>query len=367
MKDSVRRLGSVCSLSEDPWIEQPQRFGFVDLKELGLLNDRGRLRLLQAQQWFENRGSYDLLPSVFESWRDQDEYLVLRYTSESEKPLIVGVKASKRGNDVYVRRLKQRLRFLRQNFMGKKFFSITDFAVNNKVETGLLWVTLTWDPKPFSIRRSWKTEIGKQWNRFISALRRKYGKILVLRSWESTSRNYPHVHALLMFETSRFHVFPQYSEKEKRFIFRISEKDQIASYWNSFSDVQAISSVRQAINYVLKYQMKVHQGAGASGSAQVSASSSRTLAFMWLFRKRSFACSRELERKFSDLIRLMRNSNTERVGSWEFLGVLSGAELGLHGESYVELTEERVRMLLKDPGEVEVDAGYSHFPEVSCL
>jgi hypothetical protein len=351
--------------------ERPQRRGFDDWRELGLLDENGKLRLLPAQRWFENEGSYGLLPEVFESWRDFDEYLVLRYHSETEKPLIVGVKAAKRGNDVYVRRLSQRLRFIRQNYRNERFFSLTDFTTEKKIETGLLWVTLTWDPRLFSHRQAWRVEIGKRWNRYISGLRRKYGKILVLRSWESTKQGYPHVHALLMFETARFHVFPwlekpQKGAPEARFTFRIQEKDEVASGWPFLVDVQAVSSTRQAINYVLKYQMKVH-GAAAEGSPDPGpAASSRTLSFMWLFRKRSFACSRELEREFSriDLIGSLHNSNMEKEGSWEFLGVLSGQALGLHGEAFVELKEEQIKGLLRDPGEALVNAGISSFPEV---
>jgi hypothetical protein len=313
-----------------------RKFTIDDFRELGLLSDKGRIRLLFAQRYFdENENYFPLLLQLYETWRDQLEYMVFRCRCEQKEDYIA-VKCSKRGNDVYNARIKHRFRFFEKNIGDLRFFSIDDFKTDKKVKTKLLWVTLTWNPRLFSIKNSWKREVSQAWNRFITALRRRYGKIEVLRSWEATRQGYPHIHAILWFESSEFTVFPHYSEKEGQLQFRIEEKHEFESFWHSLIDVQAMSSLKKMVSYVMKYQLKVNEGKEDYGSG------SCTLAFMWLFRKRSFACSRGLQKKFTDLTEVLHNSNMDGGVEWEFLGVFSGSVLGLHGEYMVRLEEDKV-------------------------
>ena len=334
-----------------------KRLGIEDFRALDLLSESGKLRLKPAQRYFnENDNYFPLLPQLYDAWRNESEYLVFKHSFEG-KTSYIALKCSKRGNDVYNARIKRRFGFFNKNIPDLKFFSTNPdaFKTDKKIKSKLLWVTLTWNTRLFSIRNAWKREISQEWNRFITALRRRYGKIEVLRSWEATDRGYPHIHAVLWFQDPKkgeFTVFPHYSEKEGRLQFRIQEKGEFESLWHSFVDVEAISSMKKMANYVLKYQLKVNEGKEDQGSG------SNTLAFMWLFRKRSYACSRELQRKFLDSIEVLHNSNMGNDGEWEFLGVFSGRDLGLNGEWMAGVDPARLKGLLPD-GDFRVDAGIS--------
>jgi hypothetical protein len=50
-------------------------------------------------------------------------------------------------------------------------------------------------------------EVGQDFNRWISAMRRRYGKISILRSWESHEDGYPHIHCVLLFDECEFKTF----------------------------------------------------------------------------------------------------------------------------------------------------------------
>jgi hypothetical protein len=178
--------------------------------------------------------------------------------------------------------------------------------------------------------------IGHEWNGFISALRGKYGRISVIRSWETSTRGMPHVHACLLFHDAKFTVFPYLAtndEKETQLQFRIEEKADIASYWHSHVDVQAMSSSKKLFNYMRKYQTKTLM-------ASDSPKGVRTMSMLWLNRKRSFSVSGDFRRQLSDLIRTLHISKTEirqarldgsleDASVWEFVGVFSGQELGI--------------------------------------
>ena len=333
--------------------------------------------------------------SLFSYWRDLPEYMVIRKRWIGKKIRIpyvdkngvrkfismsfsqgdkdhpdeyLALKCSKRGNDVYQRRIQTRFRWLNQEIPEKKFFNIKSFQVGRAVKTSLLWVTLTWDPKRGDRVFAWEN-LGKDFNRFISALRSKYGKIHYLRVWESYESGFPHVHAVMLFQETEFNVFPHYDRKEGKLTFRISEKNQISELWHSHVDIQAISSLRNVFTYLKKHQEKIILG--LSGSVQEGSDpigfnvenikGLRTLFLSWIFRKRSFSVSGHFREVLGDLISHLHNSNMERqvdlfgkvVPEWEFefLGIFSGSELGIPSGIWVKkLSEVEVSALLDQKG-----------------
>ena len=303
---------------------------------------------------------------LFSYWRDLAEYILIRkrWVGKGHKDdEYLALKCSKRGNDVYQRRIQTRFRWLNQKIPDLKFFEIKDFQVRKAVKTSLLWVTLTWDPKRGDRVHAWEN-LGSDFNRFISALRRKYGKLSCLRVWESYESGFPHVHAVIMFEEAEFTVFPHYEAEEGKLTFRIHEKDQISDLWHSFVDIQAISSLSSVFTYLKKHQEKIILG--LSGSIQDARASPkdpkvgfdlenikglRTLFLCWLFRKRSFSVSGDFRKVLSDLISHLHNSNMEMrqvdldgniVLEWEcdFLGVFTGKELGIPSGIWAKRLEE---------------------------
>lgn len=347
-----------------------------------LTDQKGRPRLYHARKMFLDPQNLDDLgfssledalrfgESLFQHWRDLAEYILLRkrYVGRGEKEdEFLAVKCSKRGNDVYQRRIKTRLGYLNQEIPDLRFFTIKSFQVGKAVKTSLLWVTLTWKASRGDLVSAWE-DLGKDFNRFISALRRKYGKLSYLRVWESYESGYPHVHVIILFEEAEFTVFPHWDSKEGKLTFRINEKSEISDLWHSFVDVQAISSLSALFTYLKKHQEKVILG--LSGSIQdgetvkigfdlENVKGLRTLFLCWLFRKRSFSVSGDFREVLSDLIRHLHNSNMEEkqidlsgnvVKEWEydFLGVFSGEELEIPSGIWVKrLSEAEVSKILK--------------------
>jgi len=336
-----------------------------------LTNSNGKPRLHVARTiLLDPRNLHDLGYSRFEDvltfgeglfsyWRDLSEFMVLRKDyvgcGEPRDSQFLAVKCSKRGNDVYQRRIKTRLGWLDSSIPDKKFFEIRDFQVEKNVETSLLWVTLTFDTKRGSLIHAWE-HLGKDFNRFMSALRAKYGKISYLRVWEAYENGYPHVHIVMFFHDAQFSVFPHFSEKEGKLTFRIKEKAQISEFWHSHVDIQAVSSLRNVFTYLKKHQEKIILG--LSGSIQEgegpkvgfdleNVKGLRTLFLSWIFRKRSFSVSGRFREVFSDLIYHLHNSKMlkqmdlsldgenrwcgKAVDEWAytFLGIWSGSELGI--------------------------------------
>ena len=96
-------------------------------------------------------------------------------------------------------------------------------------------------------------EVGKDFNRWISALRRRYGQISVLRCWEAQRDGYPHIHCVLLFHGCEFQTF-FYKGK-----WRISKKREIEVLWRwGYSDFFALYSLGAGVGYVLKYVTKMN-------------------------------------------------------------------------------------------------------------
>jgi hypothetical protein len=322
--------------------EREPSFSVEDFRALGLLNDRGQPRLARAQGYFSQERNDQLLMDLYEHWRDLPEFVVLRRPKRIWRDPTASAweyrafKCSKRGNDVYSKRVQKRLDWLK-DLPNKEFFKISDFNMKKKVSTQLLWVTLTYDPGLCDRITAWEN-LGSEYSRFMHLLRKKYGKISALRVWESFENGYPHCHVCLYFHDAKFSVFPWISMKEGKFSFRISEKAQISQLWHSHADVEAISSMKKLGSYVRKYQMKVYQGE--------SSKSVKTMAFCWIHRKRSFALSGSFRAALHDLIERLHNWAMKEVqvsldgeileeNPWEFVCVCTGQELHIQDHLWV--------------------------------
>ena len=98
------------------------------------------------------------------------------------------VKGSKRGNDVYNFRIREKLRPL--------------LEIRHLPGISGSFLTLTCDIKEFG---SWSDAwpiIIKEWNRFLTWLKKHYKGSLygVIRCFEATKRGYPHIHAVLLWK-----------------------------------------------------------------------------------------------------------------------------------------------------------------------
>jgi hypothetical protein len=239
------------------------------------------------------------VPEVVErytEWESEDKYMILvRMNLKTLKSDVFAIKCSKRGNDVYRHRVYRR--FMDFVSIAEKviFFNPKDRRKNKK--TRALFVTLTYDIKLCSLEEAWKN-IGVELNRFMSFVRKKFGKVSCCRVFEAYENGYPHIHCILLFEEKEFKVF-----RDKKGQFRIKEKGVLAEGWRSHTDIKAMSSLGRGLSYLKKYLLKCIDAENEDSKAL------KTLALCWLFNKRAFSLSGKFRQMLIDLIKTMHNSN----------------------------------------------------------
>jgi hypothetical protein len=168
-----------------------------------------------------------------------------------------------------------------------------------------------------------------------------------MRTWESTNSFYPHVHCIILFEEESFNVIT-HIDKSGEISYRIpyKQKQDIAKYWHSNIDIQAVDSTHGAVLELTKYITKDL----CSNKGDV------TNSMIWLFGKQGYSISKGFiksisgfdidinEPNNSDLIKEMCNCNQDKV-KWEFVGILRGKHLGFNGDIwYVELKKPPPRV-----------------------
>jgi len=280
-----------------------------------VIDERSRKpRLKVARKYFLplTQEKISLLKDVFKYWRNFTEYLVIEAENQfNGKKKHFAMKCSKRGNDVYGKKLESRLGFLKY---GKniEFFKVTDFSTNKKVTTKLLWITLTYDSKRCSLNNAW-INFMNEFNLWITNLRNKYGGVWYVSFPQAfpdpkgDAYGYPHMHLILYFEDVDFTVFPTFKENKKgkhKLVFRIKETFEIKAQgkWHSFIDVKALSSMKGVLNYARKYCQNVAYG--ESDEAVLNN------AITWLFKKKSFNVSGKFRENYNEFINSMCNSKT---------------------------------------------------------
>ena len=248
----------------------------------------------------------------FSQWVSEDKYMILNRVKTKEvrirdsrgnKVITVkfpvesdyfALKCSKRGNDVYRQRVYRRFKelvFADQTV----FFNPKDRNLN--IITRALFLTLTYDTKLCSLSAAWKN-LGKEFNRFMSHVRKHFGKVSSCRVFEAFQNGYPHIHCILLFEEKEFKVF-----RDKKGQFRIREKGVIAEGWRSHTDAKALGSLGRGLSYLKKYILKSIDATNKDSKAL------KTLALGWLFGKRAFSVSGKFRQALTDLIKTKHNSN----------------------------------------------------------
>jgi hypothetical protein len=324
--------------------------------ELGLLNDQGKPRLNLAQYHFSHGIDLELLTDLYRYWRDQAEYGVIEkswFEDLSIKHEYKAVKCSKRGNDVYRYRIKERIGWM-DKIPNLTFFNEKDLG-SNQAYTRMLFFTLTYDTKRCSRIEAWEN-VGLEYNRWISRVRRAYGKVSAFRVWQTFQKGYPHVHGVILFNDHKFKVF-RHTDVDGEISYRVEEKGDLQTSWHSFVDVVAVRTVQGALRYCKRYIARKNiDVAHVSHARTIQANGSVSdldMALMWLFRKRSFAVSGEFREALSDLIRVMHNSNAksmvqmaldgskaEELEVWyRWLGVFGALELGITHNEWFKFLE----------------------------
>jgi hypothetical protein len=118
--------------------------------------------------------------------------------------------------------------------------------------TNVVFLTLTYDPKRYSVTEAWRS-VRNRINRVFRWFRRHYGLKVGLAVLETHENLYPHVHMVLLLERE-VEVF------EYRGLLRFHEKKprwERALAREGFIDAQAPRSAREISRYLSKYLNKV--------------------------------------------------------------------------------------------------------------
>jgi len=323
-------------------------YSLSSFREYGLLNDRGLPRLASARTYFaQGLGDLNLVKAIYNYWRYFDEYGVIEksWFEGSDCQLrhsYKAVKCSKRGNDVYRWRIEKRLGWM-DRVKNLEFFCERDLN-DDRANSSMLFFTLTYDINRCSRHEAWE-DIGIEYNRWISRVRSKYGRVSVFRVFQSTINGYPHIHGVMLCEDQSFKVF-KHKDVDGKISYRVYDKGDLETSWHSFVDVVAVRSVRGALAYCRRYITRSNldsqeENEGQSGAIYENGSiSDLDSALMWLFRKRSFAISGSFRFAYSDLIRSKHNSKEVQIqldGSrvqdprvfYRWLGVFRPRDLGI--------------------------------------
>jgi len=347
-----------------------------DEPSLLMVNEYGCLRwaLIRSAYYSKLVNENDVV-DIYKEWMDTSEFLVLKLTKKIVIPSLTPegsgqidyhvfykfMKAAKRGNDVYKKMVQQKFDVL------NGIEPITYFLPEWKTKfTNLLFITLTYGRvacndcgKHFKkslkicpycnsehihnvpIAKAWEG-IGPDFNRFVSNLKKQYGKISILRTWEAHVSCYPHIHAIVAFEDYDFPVFTHTSVNKKGETiekYRVSNADKklITSYWHSPNvDIQGVANTQDAVKEVSKYITK----------DLCSIKGNKTAAMLSLFNKQSYSISKNFvlfigglsddakamqQDENALLLSNMYNSNLAIV-KYEFIGILPAKMLGMSSD-----------------------------------
>jgi len=211
--------------------------------------------------------------------------------------------SAKRGDEKYSCKVMRRFGELKQRLEDKTFFSFGE-RDRKKIESSVVYATLTYK-REIELEDTWRY-VSSDFNKWITRLRRRFGKIDVLRCFESQEDGYCHVHAVLLLREAKFRGFRRDKFKDgKRIItYRVDQVEPFKAGWRGgFVDVQLCNSVKGAFYYISKYLAKSVSKDEEGGKAV------KTLALSWYFRKRSFSVSGGFAEVYSDLIIDRDNSN----------------------------------------------------------
>jgi hypothetical protein len=276
------------------------------------------------------------------NWRRNDVWLVWKRTKVSDNSVDYQYnKASKRGNDVYRWRVKNRHKiicdFLEDND-NIKYILCDD---NNRPYCKVLKFTLVVNTNRFSLNSWNKRECSLYVDRFTKRLRNKYSNVRIARSTEVSQNGYLHVNLICYFKDEKFQVFLYKSKKDGSLSWRLKDyslKQEMGKLWKAgYVDTRAIESSHDLLEYSLKYHIKYFTNEKSKKNQMF------TLSVLTLFGKRAISIPKSF---VNDVIDYSVSVSSEEVYrrdnsvpnslsdeyTYEFLGVMSYDEAGFDSD-----------------------------------
>jgi Bacteriophage replication gene A protein (GPA). len=254
----------------------------------------------------------------YRNWRQEPIWLIFQ---EQETRKIIAIRGMKRGDRKHAWKAGQSFdRAIRM----KDLVIQQQRTKSSPARTNTLWISATYDGKTGSEAYSY---IGKDFNRFKSALEKAYGKVQVIRVWESQERGTPHWHAIIIFLEKTWSWEWRRRRNNRRMSDpRIFGHKEIKKYWkHGFSDVKAVHDYEGALRYIKKYLTKQLESKEKKDDL--------ACAHQMVYGNHTYhvPSNKNIERllKSSDLITPISNSNsqTEKESiTWRFMGTFSSYE-----------------------------------------
>ncbi len=246
---------------------------------------------------YDKETTQEVICATYFDWGSDNQYMIFEQKKHHSPIRQIASLVPKRGNPKYAWKVgKQWGEFtLPFEYQQKLDAENGELISINETTTNILFLSLTWDINFSDWKTAWDS-ISYFWNLLVANLRRKYGRVLTARVYESTEQGYPHIHCILYFPDYEFPTFLRWSKKHKRYIWRIPfpEVKKLRGLWHSFIDVQGMVNLADGLKYLGKYVTK----ATDLESANLSGKGFKTLANTWAFQKRSYS----LGTKFKDAI-----------------------------------------------------------------
>jgi hypothetical protein len=275
-----------------------------------------------------------LLIREYKRWVRDDVYLILGEMSGLD---FYGVLSPKRGNRIYSSVVREKVRAYNESLVPQVFFDYRD--IHGIHSTPILKFTLTYDPSRITRFDAWKN-LGPDLNRFCSRIKKNFGRIKQLRTFEGhdVENGYPHINLNILFEETTMPAC--YINGKWRYLHKKSIQDHAKSpIWpHGFMDVLAVSSVdagkrrsgpdrsNLSLSHDIKYMMKDYTECNNNAKHLMQ------MAIMWRMRKRSYHMSPGFLENLNsinvnrlDLIGVI-NSNVDGVkikGSWEYIAMIT--------------------------------------------
>jgi hypothetical protein len=342
-------------------------FGLLDYSEYE--NNYGSIRRYYVlKEYLKGSTTEDNVLQIYKKWRDENEFLVLRgfkaifegfeRQSHTEAEYLF-VKACKRGNDVYVRRIKERLEPLNKAIERDISLFDTENPKDRKPrKTPLLFITLEYNANKYSIPECW-FNCGWDWDNFTKLLSREYGaKIEFFRSWQAHQSYYPHIHAVVYFPNRSFLVRPIKNKKDK-IVWRIPDKEvqKIKSFWPyGFVDIRGVSNTKKALLEVKKYCTRELWGEKGE----------KSMAMCWLFGKRSFSATKDFFPTLGGYFEFKEPNTSDEIDTamhnyfaFEFLGIIKASKFHISPKIWHFTTKHPPPGVLKELLEQEKERNFT--------
>jgi hypothetical protein len=240
---------------------------------------------------------------VFTGWSNEPVFLAMEHQEKKPdgemKKRRFCVRASKRGNDIYRQRLKNRFRKV------IRLFPPLQDNHHSEDRTNMFFITNEYNENEITLGDSWENS-SKDIHDYFCRLRKKHGSFLCIPTYSSLDNGYVHCHMIVVFLNKTFPIRKWKSTKGKnkgKWSWRLGDivekgkkingkevkNREFGDVWgHGYVDVLAFVDAQAMVDYALGYVTKEKRG---NKKKRGNLLDTRSLTFNWMYGKRSFSVS----------------------------------------------------------------------------